>query len=483
MQGNKQFRDFIIYLAGSLALAVISVIRLPVYTSYFTPAEFGYYSLVTITFTYLSIALYNWITSCLYRYYHAYHEKNDLPSLYSNLSLMFVLSSMILLLISLVWYFIAASSHISLLVLLAFLYLFTNQVISFFLVIDKLEGRALPYNIYQVVQALCSFLLVVLLILHTHIRIEAIFIGQILVNTTLLLLLSYKNRLIIKELSLQYLSFKEIRNMLKYGFVGFVNSIGILILISSDRYVIALFEDISSVGIYNQVYQIGQVSVYFLVTVFFNAITPRLNRMLTGFKPESKEHLYDYIYAYILLALPIAFYISIFPKQVAAFLLGEEFRQGYPLIPWIVYSVFIYGLTLFNETKLKFDHQYKPVVIGIICACLINVGLNFMFIPIFGYLVAAITTLIAYTFLFFYYYFADNLRYFQASKLMRNIAVAVSVLVMQFLLDLLIREALHIDLNKWLTFAEGMAFAAVYAAVLIYKKLINKDLLNTSTIS
>src|SRR5665647_2883305 len=81
MQFNRQTGDFLIYLTGSLVVALVAIIKLPVFTSHFTPAEFGVFTLVSITYTYLSITLYGWISSCLYRYYHEFTDKGEELSL------------------------------------------------------------------------------------------------------------------------------------------------------------------------------------------------------------------------------------------------------------------------------------------------------------------------------------------------------------------------------------------------------------------
>jgi O-antigen/teichoic acid export membrane protein len=141
IQKTRQIRDFIFYLSGSLVLALIAIIRLPVFTSHFTPAEFGVFSLVSITYTYLSVALYNWITSCVYRYYHEYEASRQQHVLFSNIFLLFLVASILLLLVSVVWYYLAAGHAVRSLVIAAFFYLFTNQAINMLLVVYKIQGR------------------------------------------------------------------------------------------------------------------------------------------------------------------------------------------------------------------------------------------------------------------------------------------------------------------------------------------------------
>jgi O-antigen/teichoic acid export membrane protein len=468
----RQIRDFVFYLSGALILALIAIVRLPVFTSHFTPAEFGLFSLVSITYTYLSIALYNWINSCVYRYYHEYEESRQLHVLYSNIFLLFLSASAVLLIVSAGWYIRAGGKEIRRLMVPAFFYLFTNQIFSVLLVIYKIRGKALLFNLFQSLQALFSFLVILLLIFHLDVGIDAIFIGQAFVNLILTLVLLILNRSILGEISLASLSAKFVRKMLHYGFVGFIGSMGIFILISSDRYVIALFQDISRVGIYNQVYQVGQVSVYFVVTVFFNTITPGFNKLLSGITKENEKQLMNYVYTFLLLIIPITFYVSIFSRQVADLLLGEGFRQGFPMIPWIVTSSFLYGLTLFNETKMKFEHRFSPLLWGVLIACVLNLSLNFVFVPLWGYSWAAISTFIAYLFLFLYYYFSDDFPYLRDKHLIRILLVSAAILLTELAVDIIIRKVFFIDLNKWLTVLEGAVFMGIYIGLVLGFRLL-----------
>lgn len=480
MHSYRQIRDFIFYLSGSLILALIAIIRLPVFTNHFTPAEFGLFSLVSITYTYLSVALYNWINSCVYRYYHEYEENRQLNVLYSNIFLLFMAASAVLLIVSLAWYALAGGREIRSLVVPAFCFLFTNQIFNILLVIYKIEGKAFLFNLFQALQAVFSFLVILVLIFNLDVGINAIFIGQAGINLILTIILLVLNRQILGEISSSHLSAGFIRKMLHYGFVGFISSMGIFILISSDRYVIALFQDVSQVGIYNQVYQVGQVSVYFLVSVFFNTITPGFNKLLTGFTRDNEKQLMNYVYSFVLLILPVTFYVSIFAKQVAEFLLGEEFRQGFAIIPWIVISSFLYGLTLFNETKMKFEHRFRPVLWGVIIACVLNAVLNFLFVPLWGYSWAAISTFIAYLFLFIYYYMRDDFSYMRDKGFIRIVLICIAILFGEAGIDILIRRGFSIDLNKWLTFAEGAVFLGIYAGLVFRLRLMPDQIMKSS---
>ncbi|MBN2214072.1 MAG: oligosaccharide flippase family protein [Bacteroidales bacterium] len=457
---NKFYRDFLWYFTGSVIPAVIVFIRLPVFTRYFSPEEYGYYTLVTRTFAYISMVLFSWISSCLWRFHTEAEKKNTLNALYSNLIFLSLVSSLLMFLITSFWLVMVKSTLVYRLVFLSFLQLTSGQALGLYLVIVRIRERALFYNLVYSLQAAGAFALLFYFAFYLDYRIESMLIGQVIMNVVLILVISATIKKY-PRLSLRHITAKSVRELLAYGSVGLYISFCVLILISADRYIIALFSDIDFVGIYNQIYMIGQFSIYHLVTVYFNTINPRLIKILT-FKPvDLNDQIKGYIRFFIIIILPLVFYFSIFSRQMAFILLGEKFRIGYRMIPFIMTSSFIYGLTLFNEAKLKFENRYKPLITGMTIASLANILLNFLMVPVWGYQAAAWTTLVAYLILYFFFYFADSTRYLDM-KLLKSLLPVFIILTVQLGLDLLLRMAFRLKINEWLTIVEGAVFLSAY---------------------
>jgi O-antigen/teichoic acid export membrane protein len=464
--------DFLLYLSGSLVVALVAILRLPVFTSYFSPEEFGFFSLVSITYTYLSVALYTWISSCLYRFYNEYREVRNIGALYVNALFLFGISSALLLGITVFWYVLASGAGVQTLLLPALATMVSAQALAMVLVVYKLKGRARQYNLLQAAQALSAFLLVLPFLTGSHANIRVLFSAQAVVNLLLLGWVVGTHRRSWLQISAGMISGPLLRKLIRYGAVGLASAVGVYVLIYSDRYIISLYHDISRVGIYNQVYQIGQVSVYFLVTVYFNAITPGFNRLLTGYTADREKALSVYVQDFLVLAVPVTFYVALFARDVSAFLLGEAFRQGYGMIPWIVAGTFFYGLTLFNETKMKFEARYAPVLWGMLVACVINAGLNFLLVPRYGYEMAAMATFVAYFVLFLYYYRGDRFFYLRNSPLRRVLAWIAAILLLQGLFDFLLRQWIFPAPGKWFALGEGVVFLLLYMIAAIRLKLI-----------
>ncbi len=457
---NKFYRDFFWYFLGSVIPAIVAFIRLPIFTRHFTPEEYGYYTLVTSTFAYMSMVLFSWISSCLWRFYTEAEKNHTLNTLYSNLIFLSLVSSLLMLVITSFWLVLVKSTIVYRLVLLSFLQLTSGQALSLYLVIVRIRERALFYNLIYSLQAIGAFALLFYFAFSLDYRIESILIGQVIINIVLIVVVIAGIKKF-PRISFSLVTAKSVRELLTYGVVGLYTSFCVLLLISADRYIIAVFHDIGSVGIYNQVYMLGQFSIYHIVTVFFNTINPRLIKVLTNKPSDLNDQVAGYIRFFIIIILPLVFYFSIFSRQMATILLGEKFRIGYRMIPYIMTSSFIYGLTLFNEVKLKFENRFSTLIAGMTLACLANIVLNLLLVPVYGYQAAACTTLVSYMVLFVWFYLTDSMKYMNISLLNYLIPASV-ILVLQFGLDILLRKALLMNINEWFTILEGAAFLSVY---------------------
>ena len=355
------------------------------------------------------------------------------------------------------------------LVFLSFLQLTSGQALSLYLVTVRIREKALYYNLIYSLQAIGAFALLFYFAFFLNYRIESILIGQVIINIVLIIVIIAGIRKF-PRISFALVTGKSVRELLTYGAVGLYASFCVLLLVSADRYIIAIFHDIGSVGIYNQVYMLGQFSIYHLVTVFFNTINPRLIKVLTYKPPDLNDQIAGYIRFFIIIILPLVFYFSIFSRQMADILLGEKFRIGYRMIPYIMTSSFLYGLTLFNEAKLKFENRFSSLITGMTIACIVNIILNFILVPLWGYQAAAWTTLLAYIVLYLWFYVADSIKYLNI-KLANYLIPVFIILIVQLGLDQVLRLVFHLDINEWFTILEGVVFLSAY--IILNRKYIH----------
>lgn len=141
--------------------------------------------------------------------------------------------------------------------------------------------------------------------------------------------------------------------------------------------------------------------ISFLWTAMNNSYSPWLGECLKNKKYESiKAFHYKYIFVFVGLACGL---LLIVPELVY-FVGGSGYLQSIYIIPPLILSVsfqFLYSMYVNIE---QYEKKTKGMAIGTCISALVDVVLNYLFIPRFGYWIAAYTTMISYIILFIFHY-------------------------------------------------------------------------------
>ena len=479
MKGNKAekrgftetsfIKDFLWYFIGSFAPLLIGFIKTPVFTRHFSKEAFGNLGIISITFTFLGMFLFSWIGSCIWRYYTKYKKNDKLRSLYSNLIFLYVISFFGLAVITVLWY---ASAKIELnraLILYSFLQLVFNQLFLFYMVVIRLMGKVRFYTVFQSVRALIGLFLALFLVFYMNLDITALVSSLVIVDFISLLCLFLFNPARV-TLSYSDLNKGDLLELLRYGSLGLILNISLLTIAYSDRYVIALFYDLESVGIYDQVYKISQLSVMALITIYFNTINPKLLQVLESDYKGSIQLIHKYVFSFVLFGVPVVFYLSLFSEEISTLLLGKEFREGYLFMPFVFMATYLHGISNFFELRLKFSNKLKRLSLVAICTALLNIILNFVFVPLYGYAWAAHTTLISYAFMISMFYFWDPDVLKGLLNRRKELFSVLGLLTIQYVLYVFIVDKFGIQSE--IRMGIGLIFVLIF--YLVFRKAITK---------
>lgn len=178
------------------------------------------------------------------------------------------------------------------------------------------------------------------------------------------------------------------------------------VLTSSDRIIIDKLCGSSYVGIYSIGYTIS-LALTIINTSINNSFIP-----WTFKKMKSKE--YNQISPVSNMILIIIGVISvglvILAPELVKIIAPVEYYDAIWVIPPVAMSViFMFMYNLFGNVEFYFEAN-KFITISSVLVAIINIVLNYWFIPIFGYIAAAYTTLISYIlFSIFHYLFMKRL--------------------------------------------------------------------------
>jgi O-antigen/teichoic acid export membrane protein len=196
------------------------------------------------------------------------------------------------------------------------------------------------------------------------------------------------------------LSNKSTEEMAKYGFPLVVGNLAAWILSLSDRYVLEFFRSAQEVGLYSASYSVSENSILLMASLFILAAGPlSMNIWEKEGVAKSQEFVSKATRYYLIICLPAAVGLSVLAKPAIGVLTAAEYHEGYSIVPLVVSGGFFMGLQNWFQTGLTFHKKTTHIMTVTIIAGLLNLGLNFWLVPRFGYMAAAVTTLISYAFL------------------------------------------------------------------------------------
>ena len=167
-----------------------------------------------------------------------------------------------------------------------------------------------------------------------------------------------------------------------------------------DRIIINQYLGASPTGIYSFAYNLGTI-VNVLFTSFYQAYNPYFMEKMEKkeyekilFISKNYRNLFAVLYTLILFISP----------EIVRLMAEESYWEGLYIVPYIFLAYFFNFMFSFETGIEYYFKKTHYISIGTMMAAIINVSLNYIFIPRYGYVAAAITTDVSYLFLFVFHF-------------------------------------------------------------------------------
>lgn len=189
--------------------------------------------------------------------------------------------------------------------------------------------------------------------------------------------------------------FSHIKNSLAFAVPLIPHLFSLWALNLSDRFILERYVSLKDIGIYGLGYQLASVLqiVAFSAT---NAISPFYYR--TAANSRDAQIILPRVATYYLLFLAwggIA--LNGLSSDILTLIAADKsFHEAYRVIPWVVCGFFARGFYFVFVMAVYYSKKLKLLSVITIIALCINVALNFIFIPRYGYVAAAVTTFLAF---------------------------------------------------------------------------------------
>lgn len=196
------------------------------------------------------------------------------------------------------------------------------------------------------------------------------------------------------------------------------------ILGNADKIMINNMINSSVSGIYSVIYNVGLMLSVF-VEALNNVWIPWLFRKINenSFKEilrNSKLYLIFFSFFTIL--------IEGISPEIVKIISPQEYWEGIKIVIWIVFSTYlIFVYTLYVNIEFYYKKTYL-ISLGTLMAAIMNIVLNVLFLPKYGYFFAAYSTVLSYVTLLFFHMFIVG--FILKKKIISNIFVLKVVIIM-----------------------------------------------------
>ncbi|MFC1887845.1 oligosaccharide flippase family protein [Candidatus Cloacimonadota bacterium] len=429
---KKAFSNSFIYSIGRLSTKIVGLVLIPIYTEKLTTVDYGMLGILEIT-SELLIALFSLtLYSAFVRLYWEQEFIDKQKEMYFTymMSLLVLGILMYLGFQPFVAYFskalLGASNNLSLIQLML-ISTALRIIVRSPSTLMRSQEKPVLFTITNISRLVVTLVLTVYFIIYRGHKIEAIFeaqiIGQLFYLIVLLKYILQNNRL-----KFDFIILKE---MLNYSLPLVFSSISGVLLTLGDRYCLRILAQFSELGVYNLGFKLANVLKVFFISSIQLAIPPMVYKMID--QPNSKRF-YSKIMTYtsftlIILILIVTLYSKEIIRVIAA---SSSYWEAYKVVPYLSFSSLFLMLMYTSSIGLNIMKKTKVMARIVIIISVLNILLNFAFIPSLRIVGASLATLISRILHFVIIYYVTQKIYkipYELKKICLMITVAVIIVI------------------------------------------------------
>jgi len=406
----KVIVNSIVYVIGDILPKLIVFFLIPVLTRKLTVSEYGIYGFLQALLSILNTILMLGITGAVSRFYFDYDDKDDdkrrrlFGSVFVFLSVYVSVGCLVLLTVV---GFLPDTFFTNIKRFYYYIIILSAGALSFSAIPISLafaKKKAMEFSGLQIIRILLNFGLILIFVIIYNMGINGVLYGigfSSFIMALIYLIYTINSIAICFEID-------SIKKVLKYSLPLVPHAISGWILNMSDRVFLERFCSLKELGVYTIGYQLGQ-SLDFLVSGINRAFLPYFYEIANKVKYAKKvfkESFLIYIYFVILMA----FSLILFKDEIFILFTKGDYYQGRFVFSIIIGMSLLHSLYYLSIPSVLLKKKTGILAYSTLSVALVNLFLNFIFIPQYKAIGAAFATLISYSLLFLVTnYFAQKL--------------------------------------------------------------------------
>lgn len=411
--------DTAIYGLGSVIKKVIGLFLLPFYTRALSPSEYGVLdSLATFTY-FVAVILGLGITGATGRYFFIAKTEAEKGSVLYTSVILKILTTLVP--VAIMLFFVNNISSL----------LFNTEKYAWVVVLalilipvqDISQLQELLFRYYRqpwkylLVSSLRSIVSPTLGILFVVVLQWGVFGANLASLMSAVSILIFAYFYYTRKKYIRNFSFDWARKMLRFGYPLIFTGILMWVNNVSDRFFLLHYSNLEEIGFYSIANVFSQPILMINMALSMSStvlLMSMFTEELDNEKPKTKEFFKKTFYIYVAISLIIAIGISVFSFEIVYYITTPEYISAIVAIPFLLFAIILDQSFQITASGMTLMEMSKPYVSISLIAASINIGLNFYFIPKYGFIGAAITTILSNIAFFLVGYFWSQ-KYFKVN--------------------------------------------------------------------
>lgn len=462
---SRIIRNASLYTIGNILPQAAGFFLLPIYTRYLSPADYGIVNSLQVLNVILAVLFTMAIDRSVFRLYFDYKTDCSKRDFLGTITISLFFISIFVLLILFVFRGAVGQIYESIEFYPFYVYSILTAFFTVFSLVPKIyfqiNEKAGKFVIISLLQFILSSALILWFIIKEREGAVGMLKGGMLASIVMALIFIFIS---IKTINFTF-KLHIFKESLSFSLPMIPALLSAWILNMSDRIFIERYIDLHAVGLYSLAYKISSL-VLIISSSITRAYKPVFYRLANSEnQDDAKIKLFQYNNIYMIVVLMLMFFIIFFAKELIIILLEPKFQEAYKLVPILSLTYLIavtsglLNLMVYQEKKVT-----QLMIVGLISAAL-NIGLNFLLIPLFGTFGAAYATLISVSIVFVLSFKIAQKCYFipfEWKQLLLILLVLMLIILIFYIVDFNIYTSLVIKVFICLLFA--LYFAAKYSS-------------------
>ena len=388
---NNQYKELkrntLIIAIGNIGSKAISFILAPLYSYFLLVSEYGTQDLITTTVSLLTPIVCLDVFEASFRFACDVNENKEeiLSSSIKICSGAFIVFAVIFL-----YNFIIPNDN-SVLIAGTSLYIAINSLVMVFAHYNRGIGRIGIYAYSGIVNSVALLLTNIILMILLRLGLLGWFISYLLAKLCQLIYLLINTDL--RNISLKKTDKKFLKGMLSYCIPLLPNQTMWWIMNASDRYVLAAFAGVEAIGLYSAGNKIPHILSMFENVFFQSWQSSAISNMESKYRDTFYSSVFNGYFSILTVGVLALLVIC---RPAIEILWENSYNQAWLCVAPLVVGVLVHALGGNLGAFYAVYKKPKGALYTSLAGALVNIVLNLIFIPIYGFIAASVTTLVGY---------------------------------------------------------------------------------------